>query len=128
MGDQNDDEVTAGIKTPDIDTENSSDFVNTTSDTRDVTRPAGLEHLMTLDLVKTEGDEDWPFVSGMDFFPDGRLVGLDQYNNKCIVFDDKLSRRGVYNLETQPYDVTCFGGDNLAVTLKYVYTSSLIQP
>jgi len=57
--------------------------VNTIRDTRDVKRPARLKHLVTLDLVKTEGDEDWPFVTGMDFLPDGRLVAVDYYNSKC---------------------------------------------
>ena len=95
------------------------------SRSRDVTRPVRLKHLMTLDPVKTEGDEDCPFVTGMAFLPDGRLVAVDDHNKKCIVFDDKLIRKGVYNFEAFPYDVTCYDGDNIAVTLKYVHLPNL---
>ena len=97
------------------------------SGSRDVTRPARLKHLMTLDLVKTEGDEKLPFVTGMTFLPDGRLVAVDHKNKKCIVFDDKLIRKGVYNFEAAPRDVTCYDGDNIAVTLKYVHVHNLID-
>jgi len=127
VSDRQNEDVISGMKTIDIETENSSDFVNTTRDTREVTRPARLKHLMTLDLVKTEGDEEWPFVTGMTFLPDGRLVVVDCNNKKCIVFDDKLRRKGVYNFEAAPYDVTCYDGENIAVTLKYVHLHNLLD-
>jgi len=123
IGDQRQEEETAGIQHLDIDVENGSDFVNTFRDTRDATRPARLEHLMTLDLVKTEGDEEWPFVAGMDFLPDGRLAAVDCLNLKCFILDDKLRRKGLYNFEGRPLGVTCYNGDNLAVTLANRYVS-----
>jgi len=126
VSDRQNEDVTSGMKTLDIDTENSSDFVNTIRDTRDDTRPVRLKHMMTLDLVKTGGDEELPFVTGMDFLPDGRLVAVDDMNEKCIVFDDKLTRKGVYNFEAAPRDVTCYGGDNIAVTFKYVHLPNLL--
>jgi len=129
IGDQQQEEVTAGIQHLDIDVEHGSDFVNTfrdTLDTRDVTRPARLDHLITLDLVKTEGDEKLPFVTGMDFLPDGRLVGVDNFNRKCFILDDKLRRKGSYNFEAIPQDVACYNGDNLAVTLTLAYVSRVL--
>jgi len=126
IGDQHQEEVTAGIQHLDIDVEHGSDFVNTLRDTHDVTKPARLEHVMTLDLVKTEGDEKWPSVTGMDFLSDGRLVGVDNWNCKCFVLDDKLRRKGSYNFEACPLDVTCYNGDNLAVTLAIRYVSQVL--
>jgi len=127
VSDRQNEDVISGMKTLEIDTENSSDFVNTIRDTRDVTRPVRLKHLMTLDLVKTEGDDELPFVTGMTFLPDGRLVVVDCYNKKCIVFDDKMVRKGVYTFEANPLCVTCYDGDNIAVTLKYVHLHNLLR-
>jgi len=122
----NNQKIIDGLKKIDIDVDHGSDFVNTPVSS-EVTRPARLEHLMTLDLVQTEGDEKMPFVTGMAFLPDGRLVAVDNCNKRCIVFDDKLSRKGVYNFEHTPRDVTSYGGDNIAVTLKYAYTLLLLS-
>jgi len=126
IGDQHQEEVTAGIQHLDIDVETGSDFVNTFRDTRDVTRPARLEHLMTLALVKTEGDEKFPFVTGIDFLPDGRLAAVDHFNWKCFILDDQLRRKGSYNFEAYPQDVTCYNGDKLAVTLANPYVSQVL--
>jgi len=128
IGDQHQEEVTAGIQHLDIDVEHASDFVNTLRDTGDVTRPVRLEHLMTLDLVKTEGDEEWPFVAGMDFLPDGRLAAVDNKNWKCFILDDKLRRKGSYNFEANPRYVTCYNGDNLAVILVKTYVTQFLIP
>jgi len=96
------------------------EFVNTFRDTRDATR---LEPLMTLDLLMTEGDEEWPFVTGMDFLPDGRLAAVEHSNRKCFILDDTLRRKGLYNFEANPRYVTCYNGDNMAVTLTLLYVS-----
>ena len=126
IGDQLEEEVTAGIQHLDIDVEHGSDFVNTLRDTSNVTRPARLEHLMTLDLVKTEGDEKLPFVAGMDFLPDGRLAAVDCLNLKCFILDDKRRRKGLYNFEAYPQDVACYNGDSLAVTLTLTYVFQVL--
>jgi len=114
IGEQNEEEVTAD------DVQHSSDFVDTIRNTRDITRSATLKHLVTLDLVKTDGDDELPFVTGMDFLPDGRLVAVDYRNKRCIVLDDNLRRKGLHTFETVPLDLTCYGGDKLAVTCRYV--------
>jgi len=126
IGDQHQEEITAGIQHLDIDVEHASDFVDTFRDTRDATRPARLKHLMTLKLVKTDGDQEWPFVTGMDFLPDGRLAAVDEINCKCFILDDKLRRKGLYNFEYRPQDVSCYNGDNLAVTLTLTYVSRVL--
>jgi len=126
IGDQLEEEVTAGIQHLDIDVEHGSDYENNISDSRDVTRPARLKNLMTLDLLMTEGDEEWPFVCRMDFLPDGRLAAVDHINRKCFILDDKLRRKGSYNFEAWPQDVICYNGDNLAMTLTLLYVSRVL--
>jgi len=80
-------------------------------------RPVRLTPIATLNLVKTDGDKDYPFVTGMCFLKDGRIVAVDSMNKKCFVMDASLVRQGSgFRLKRQPHDVTCMQNDMLAVT------------
>jgi len=75
-----------------------------------------------VDLEKTAGDQELPLITGLTFLTDGRVVAVDVMNKKCIVLSATLVRLGSgYQFQAYPYDVTCFNGDNLAVTLGYVF-------
>jgi len=85
-------------------------------------QPARLELEATVDLGKTAGDQELPYISGLTFLPDGRVVAVDHMNDKCIVLSATLVRLGTgYQFQAYPSDVTCFNGDNLAVTLGFVF-------
>jgi len=72
----------------------------------------------TLDLVKTEGDEEFPWVTGLDFMADGRIAAVDYNNKKCFIMNADLQRQGTaFILKNRPFDVTCYNENALAVTL-----------
>jgi len=80
-----------------------------------------------VDLVKTAGDQKLPFVTGLDFLSDGRVVAVDNHNRKCIVLSATLARLGSgYQFQYKPQDVTCFNGDNLAVTFGFVFYQTVV--
>jgi len=81
-------------------------------------RPVKLTLVTTLDLVKTEGDEKFPWVMGLDFMADGRIAVVDFYNKKCFIMNADLQRQGTaFKFESHPNDVTCYKENALAVTL-----------
>jgi len=82
-------------------------------------RPVKLTLVTTLDLVKTEGDEEFPFVTGLDFLADGRIAAVDYNNKKCFIMNVDLQRQGAaLKFEDCPNDVTCYKENTLAVTLE----------
>ena len=77
--------------------------------------------------MKTAGDQELPFVTGLDFVSDGRVVAVDNYNRKCIVLNASLVRLGAgYQFQNIPLDVTCFNGDKLAVTHGFVFYQTVV--
>jgi len=94
--------------------------------------PVKLTLVSSLDIVKTEGDEEFPFVTGLDFMADGRIVAVDNENKKCFIMNADLQRLGTaFKFESAPCDVTCYKENTLAVTLelvqKILHTSYLKQ-
>jgi len=86
-----------------------------------VARPVKLTLLTTQDLVKTKGDVDFPCVCGLDFMPDGRIAAVDGNNKTCFIMDASLQRLGTaFEFRNDPFDVTCYEEDKLAVTVGYV--------
>ena len=82
------------------------------------TVPAKLTLVKTLDLVKTEGDEYTLLVTGLAFLADGRIAAVDNNNKTCFILNADLQRLGsAYKLQSDPWDVTCYGESKLAVTL-----------
>jgi len=77
--------------------------------------------------VKTEGDDNLPFVTGLDFMPDGRIAAVDNNNKKCLIMNAELQRQGsAFRYECYPYDVSCYKESALAVALWYVPTINYI--
>ncbi|XP_052783083.1 uncharacterized protein LOC128219313 [Mya arenaria] len=80
-------------------------------------RPVSLELLKTMEVVKTGDDNTAPFVTGLDFLPDGRVVAVDHYNCKCFILSDTLKRLVTFDkFKTYPKDVISYSDDNIAVT------------
>ncbi|XP_052784623.1 uncharacterized protein LOC128220310 [Mya arenaria] len=84
-------------------------------------RPVSLELVKTLDLVNTGDDKIKPYVTGLDFLPDGRIVAVDNWNWKCFILSDTLKRfDSFYKFKTNPRDVTSYSDNNIAVTVSGV--------
>jgi len=80
-------------------------------------KPVRLSLVASLDLVKTGGDTHFPYVTGLSFLTDGRIVAVDTWNTKCFVLDASLKRQGSgFKFQSPIHDVTCMQNDNLAVT------------
>jgi DNA-binding beta-propeller fold protein YncE len=54
--------------------------------------------------------------SGIDFLPDGRLVAVDNFNKKCLVYNEKLEKVGSYQLSYRPQSVVAESEDEVAIT------------
>jgi len=71
-------------------------------------------------VLKREKGDNYTWVSGLTFLPDGRIAAVDNWNNKCVILDAGLQQSGPpYRFKEKPSDVTCYGDTKLAVTLKY---------
>ncbi|KAH3810580.1 hypothetical protein DPMN_138973 [Dreissena polymorpha] len=67
--------------------------------------------------MQNAADRVLPFLSGLDFLLDGRLVAVDNYNIKCIIMNDRLQRLGKpYEFKIPPLSVVCVSHDALRVT------------
>ncbi|KAH3815803.1 hypothetical protein DPMN_144334 [Dreissena polymorpha] len=76
-----------------------------------------MDLLVSVDIKQT-GDDKEPFLTGLDFLPDGRLVAVDNKNCNCIIMDDQLKILGTpYKFNTNPRDVVCLSQSELAVTM-----------
>ncbi|KAH3813652.1 hypothetical protein DPMN_142117 [Dreissena polymorpha] len=76
-----------------------------------------MELLVSVDIKQTGDDKEVPFLSGLDFLQDGRLVAVDYKNCKCIVMDDRLIKLGKpYKFNTIPLDIVCLSQCEVAVT------------
>ncbi|KAH3870447.1 hypothetical protein DPMN_033634 [Dreissena polymorpha] len=79
--------------------------------------PVTLELLVSVDLPKTGHDVEDPYLTGLDFLPDGRLVAVDNRNKKCIILNERLQRPGTpYKLKYAPLCVVCVSHDAMCVT------------
>ncbi|XP_060582190.1 uncharacterized protein LOC132738646, partial [Ruditapes philippinarum] len=57
-----------------------------------VNSPVLLTPVSFIDLRKTIDDKDEPFLSGIDFLPDGRLVAVDNFNKKLLLYNERLKK------------------------------------
>ncbi|XP_052214376.1 uncharacterized protein LOC127833252 [Dreissena polymorpha] len=81
-------------------------------------KPVIMELLVSVDIKQTGDDQKEPFLSGLDFLPDGRLVAVDNWNWKCIILDDRLQILGTpYTFNAYPYDVVCLAQCEVAVAM-----------
>jgi hypothetical protein len=75
-----------------------------------------LTPLNSIDLKQKEEDVQEPMYGGIDFLPDGRLVAVDNYNKKCLVYNEKLEKVGSYQLSYRPLSVVVLSEDEVAIT------------
>ncbi|KAH3815886.1 hypothetical protein DPMN_144422 [Dreissena polymorpha] len=54
-------------------------------------KPVTMELLVSVDIKQTGHDKE-PFLTGLDFLPDGRLVAVDNEKVIYIIMDDRLQR------------------------------------
>jgi sugar lactone lactonase YvrE len=81
-----------------------------------VNRPMTLTTVSSIDLKKTGDDTNEPFFTGIDFLPDGRLVAVDNYNTKCIVYNEKLEKVGSYQLSHVPKSIAAVSEEDVVIT------------
>ncbi|XP_060577126.1 uncharacterized protein LOC132734409 [Ruditapes philippinarum] len=86
-----------------------------------------LTQVSSFDLKKTDDDIEEPFITGLDFLPDGRLVAVDNNNMKLIVYDEKLEVLGSYQLSYGPLAVVSVSEDEVAITSGDKYMIDLLR-
>jgi len=85
-------------------------------------RPVTLTLEARLDLKQSNGDVDFPSVTGLAFIHDGRIAAVDNRNRACFIMNASLQRLGTsFRFQNKPKDIACFHDSNLAVTLVYVH-------
>ncbi|XP_052776887.1 uncharacterized protein LOC128214451 isoform X2 [Mya arenaria] len=106
---------------------NSSDISHQNENTKPIKntvirKTVSLQRQVTLS-VETYSDNEDPFISGIDFLEDGRLVALDNANNKCLVLGGNLHILGQpFTFFTKPLDICAYKGNQAAVTSgNYIY-------
>ncbi|KAH3805524.1 hypothetical protein DPMN_133828 [Dreissena polymorpha] len=92
-------------------------------------RPVTLELIVSLNLPKSEDNERKPFLTGLDFLSDGRLVAVDNQNMKCMILNEGLRRLGTpYTFKSSPTDVAVLSNSEIVVTcvkcLRFLSVSS----
>ncbi|XP_060578654.1 uncharacterized protein LOC132735689 [Ruditapes philippinarum] len=79
------------------------------------------------ELEKTDDYIEEPFITGLDFLPDGRLVAVDNNNMKLIVYDEKLEVLGSYQLSYGPLAIVSVSEDEVAITSGDTYMIDLLR-
>ncbi|XP_060599843.1 uncharacterized protein LOC132753396 [Ruditapes philippinarum] len=75
-----------------------------------------LTLVSSIDLKAPEDDIYEPLYSGIDFLFDGRLVAVDNSNNKCLVYNQKLEEVGIFDLTNRPQSVVAVSDEVVAIT------------
>ncbi|XP_053391457.1 uncharacterized protein LOC128554234 [Mercenaria mercenaria] len=92
----------------------SSTLLSVHAETPD-TRPVQLFLNNVLELKQNKHETE-PFLSGLDFLPDGRLFTVDNYNKKCLIYNGKLEEVGSFQLSYRPQSVVAVSEEEVAVT------------
>ncbi|XP_052784599.1 uncharacterized protein LOC128220295 [Mya arenaria] len=83
-------------------------------------QPARLKLVISVKLGKTWNDTTEPYVSGLDFLPDGRIAAVDCYNLTCFIMSSTLKRLGRWHrFNACPKDVICYKDNDIAVTVSF---------
>jgi DNA-binding beta-propeller fold protein YncE len=85
--------------------------------TTPVSKVIKLTPISSIDL--RQGDEDRPLYSGIDHLPDGRLVAVDNFNKKFLVYNEELKKVGSYKLSYYPLSVVAVSDEEVAITSYY---------
>ncbi|XP_045202646.2 E3 ubiquitin-protein ligase TRIM71-like [Mercenaria mercenaria] len=75
-----------------------------------------LTKVTSIDLKQTVDDVNQPLYSGLDFLPDGRLVTVDNFNKKCLIYNEKLRKVGSFQLSYMPQSVVAVSEEEVAIT------------
>ncbi|XP_045170839.2 E3 ubiquitin-protein ligase TRIM71-like [Mercenaria mercenaria] len=86
-----------------------------------------LTKITSIDLKQTGDDVKEPLYTGLDFLPDGRLVAVDNKNNNCLIYNEKLKKVGSYQLSYYPQDVVAVSEDEVAITSSYEYKIDFLR-
>ena len=86
-----------------------------------------LTPVISVDLKQSEDDKKEPHYSGIDFLPDGRLVAVDYYNKKCLVYNDKLEKVGSYKLPNNPLSVAALSEEEVAITSGHGFQLDILR-
>ncbi|KAL4216768.1 hypothetical protein ACF0H5_024491 [Mactra antiquata] len=71
----------------------------------------------SIDLRQEWDEEKEPIYSGLDFLPDSRLVAIDHWNHKCLIYDVNLKLKNSYKLPyNNPYCIAAISDDEVVVT------------
>ncbi|XP_060598011.1 uncharacterized protein LOC132751791 [Ruditapes philippinarum] len=89
---------------------------NRQEDVNSVNMTMKVTPVSAIGLKKTEDDIDDPLYSGIDFLPDGRLMAVDNTNEKCLVYNEKLEKVGSYQLSYKPLSVVVVSEEEVAIT------------
>ncbi|XP_052777278.1 uncharacterized protein LOC128214698 [Mya arenaria] len=99
---------------------NSSDILQQDGDSKRSTDSKNIVelHRKASVLVKKYSNKEEPFVSGIDFLEDGRLLAVDNENDNCLVLDENLSILGkpFTFFNTKPFDICVYKETQAAVT------------
>ena len=79
-------------------------------------RVAVFEQVTSMNLTQLGENASKPFYTGMDFFPDGRLVVIDNKNKAFIILDCNLKKVGMYGLLKNCLSVTVVSEEMAVVT------------
>lgn len=82
--------------------------------------PLKLQRLASVNVRKGQNDDNEPLYSGMDFFPDGRLVVVDNKNKKLKIMNESLEIVGTFQLNNWLYDIAVVTAEKIAVTSQHV--------
>ena len=78
--------------------------------------PMELSRVASVHVKASGDDKGVPMYSGIDFHADGRVLAVDNFNDKCVVMDGNLSILGQTKLENKPCDVTIYAGNKVAIS------------
>lgn len=82
-------------------------------------RSVQMQTILSKELEMDEGDTEITLISGIDFFPNGRIVIVDNKNRKIKIFDEKLDDLNTpYKLDYHPQDVVVTSNEEFAVTAR----------
>ncbi|XP_053391460.1 uncharacterized protein LOC128554236 [Mercenaria mercenaria] len=91
------------------------------------TRPVQLFQIGVLELKQNENEKKVPFYTGLDFLPNGRLVTVDNYNMKCLIYNEKLEKVGSYQLSYPPQSVVAVSEEEVAITCANGYKIDFLR-
>ncbi|XP_052818215.1 uncharacterized protein LOC128244239 [Mya arenaria] len=79
-------------------------------------RPFMLRLLASRNLKQDEYGDREPLITGLDFLSDGRIVAVDNWNYRLIVYDQQLNNLATQLLDFQPQGIITTGDRKAVIT------------